>query len=79
MKKSGKYSDIRARICLLFNENKQRYGYRRIYGLLKREDITVQKKWFVRLCEKKDLLLSVNGPENIIPTREKSPHPCPTK
>lgn len=44
MRKSDKYAALRTRICLLFNENKQRYGYRRIYGLLKREDITVSEK-----------------------------------
>ena len=32
MKKPDKYNDIRVRNRLLFKENKQRYGYRRIYG-----------------------------------------------
>lgn len=44
MRQPDKYADIRAKIRLLFYENKQRYGYRRIYGLLKRENITVSEK-----------------------------------
>ncbi|OUQ60126.1 hypothetical protein B5E53_18750 [Eubacterium sp. An11] len=44
MKKPDKYNDIRVRIRLFFKENKQRYGYRRIYGLLKREKRTVSEK-----------------------------------
>ena len=67
MKKPDKYNDIRVRICLLFNENKQRYGYRRIYGLLKRESSQFQKKWSNRLCAKKNLLLFVSSTENVIP------------
>lgn len=43
-KKPDKYSDIRNRICQLFHENKQRYGYRRIHGLLNRKNITVSEK-----------------------------------
>ena len=39
-----KYSDIRTRIRQLFCENKQRYRYWRIYGLLKREGCTVSEK-----------------------------------
>ena len=43
-KQPDKYTDIRSRICQLLHENKQRYGYRRIYGLLKREELTVSEK-----------------------------------
>lgn len=57
VKKYDKYSDIRARICLLFNENKQRYGYRRIYGLLKREDITVSEKVVRQIMREKGLIV----------------------
>ena len=53
-KQPDKYSDIRNRIRQLFCENKQRYGYRRIYGLLKREGPLFQKKWFAGSCGKKD-------------------------
>lgn len=44
MKRPDKYENVRYRGGRLFYENKQRYGYRRIYGLLKRENITVSEK-----------------------------------
>lgn len=44
MKKTDKYDNMRSKVRLMFDENKQRYGYRRIYGLLKRENITVSEK-----------------------------------
>ena len=52
-RKPDKYADIRNRIRLFFNEKKKRYGYRRIYGLLKREHITVSEKvahGYYRVC-----------------------------
>lgn len=44
MRKPDKYADLRTKIRLFFNKNKHRYGYRHIYGLLKREHITVSEK-----------------------------------
>ena len=43
-KRDDKYKEIRSKIQALFHENSQRYGYRRIHGLLKRENITVSEK-----------------------------------
>lgn len=50
-KKCEKYSNIRKRIVEFFHENKERYGYRRIYGLLKREGITVSEKEVRRIMQ----------------------------
>lgn len=57
MKKSDKYNDIRVRIRLLFKENKQRYGYRRIYGLLKREKRTVSEKVVRQIMREEGLIV----------------------
>ena len=54
-KQPDKYSDIRTRIRQLFLENKQRYGYRRIYGLLKREGCTVSEKVVRRIMREERL------------------------
>lgn len=70
MRKPDKYAALRTRIHLLFNESKQRYGYRRIYGLLKREDITVSEKvvrqimreeGFVVICKRRRKYNSYQG------------------
>ncbi len=39
-----KYERLRCRITELFEENGRRYGYRRIYALLRRENIRVSEK-----------------------------------
>lgn len=57
MKKPDKYNDIRVRIRLLFKENKQRYGYRRIYGLLKREKRTVSEKVVRQIMREEGLIV----------------------
>lgn len=54
-RKPDKYADIRNRIRLFFNENKKRYGYRRIYGLLKREHITVSEKVVRQIMQEESL------------------------
>ena len=54
-KKPDKYSDIRNRICQLFHENKQRYGYRHIHGLLNWESITVSEKVVRQLMQEEGL------------------------
>ena len=56
-KQPNKYSDIRNRICRLFHENKQRYGYRRIYGLLKREKLTVSEKVIRQIMREEGLIV----------------------
>ena len=57
MKKPDKYNDIRVRIRLFFKENKQRYGYRRIYGLLKREKRTVSEKVVRQIMREEGLIV----------------------
>ncbi len=57
-KQPNKYSDIRNRIRQFFHENKQRYGYRRIYGLLKREELTVSEKVVRRIMREEGLIVS---------------------
>ena len=56
-KKPNKYSDIRNRILHLFHENKQRYGYRRIYGLLKREECTISEKVVRQIMREEGLIV----------------------
>ena len=56
LKKSWKYEKYRARIIELFTNNKGRYGYRRIHGLLKNEGIHISEK-IVRKIMKEELLL----------------------
>ena len=56
-KKPDKYSDIRNRIRQLFHENKQRYGYRRIHGLLNRENITVSEKVVRQIMREEGLIV----------------------
>lgn len=54
-KQPDKNSDIRNRIRQLFCENKQRYGYRRIYGFLKQEGCTVSEKVICRIMREERL------------------------
>jgi transposase InsO family protein/transposase-like protein len=56
-RKPDKYSNIRKRISELFHENKERYGYRRIYGLLKRKDITISEKVVRRIMSEEKLVV----------------------
>lgn len=58
MKKPDKYGDMRSKIRFLFYENKQRYGYRRIYGLLKRENMTVSEKIVRQIMREEGLVVS---------------------
>ena len=44
IQKEDKYTLLRVRVIELFTENKDRYGYRRIHALLKRENIIVSEK-----------------------------------
>ena len=50
-----KYENVRNKIITLFIENKERYGYRRIHALLKREDIIISEK-IVRRIMREELL-----------------------
>lgn len=58
MKRPDKYNDIRCRVRRLFHENKQRYGYRRIYGLLKREEIIVSEKVIRQIMREEGLIIN---------------------
>ena len=50
-----KYADIRPRIIDLFNENKGRYGYRRIHALLKKEGTILSEKVVRRIMKEEKL------------------------
>lgn len=44
---------------MLFTENKNRYGYRRIHTLLKRENLIVSEKIVFRIIVEEDLVIKV--------------------
>lgn len=54
-----KYLALRIHIKELFAENKNRYGYRRIHALLKREGITVSEKIIRRIMQEENLSVKV--------------------
>lgn len=55
MRREDKYDGVRRQISELFYENKCRYGYRRIYGLLKREGIVLSEKVVRRIMREDGL------------------------
>ncbi|WP_242949124.1 IS3 family transposase [Acetitomaculum ruminis] len=54
-----KYEGLRETIKNLFNENKARYGYRRIHALLKRKGIIVSKKIVRRIMKEEELIVKI--------------------
>lgn len=54
-----KYVSLRVRIKELFNENKSRYGYRRIHALLRREAIIVSEKIVRRIMKEENRMVKV--------------------
>lgn len=54
-RKPDKHKDLRNRITEIFTENKGRYGYRRIYGMLKREDLVISEKIIRRIMREEGL------------------------
>lgn len=54
-----KYFSVRIRIRELFTENKNRYGYRRIHAMLKREDFIVSEKIVRRIMHEENLVVKV--------------------
>ena len=54
-RRQDKHAALRRRIVELFEENKNRYGYRRIHGLLKREETTVSEKVVRRIMREEKL------------------------
>ena len=50
-----KYAEERRRIVEIFHENKNRYGYRRIHGILKRSNISISEKIVRRIMREEHL------------------------
>lgn len=59
MSQPDKYFSLRIRAKELFDENKNRYGYRRLHALLKREGIIVSEKIVRRIMRKEGLIAKV--------------------
>ena len=59
LNQDDKYTDLRIQIRNLFDENKKRYGYRRIHALLKRKGITVSEKIIRRIMKDEGLVVKV--------------------
>ena len=57
--KEDKYKAVRSRIIDLFAENHNRYGYRRIHALLKRENIIVSEKVVRRIMKEEQLFVKI--------------------
>ena len=55
MKQYDKYAEIRIRIKIIFQENRNCYGYRRIHGELKKIGITVSEKIVRRIMKEEHL------------------------
>lgn len=53
-----KYEELRNHIRLLFTENFERYGYRRIHALLSREGLRVSEKVVRRIMRQNDLIVT---------------------
>lgn len=59
LSQADKYAGIRSRIKEIFKENKEHYGYRRIYGLLAREGCAVSEKVVRRIMRQEDLAVNI--------------------
>ena len=59
LNRDDKYTKIRQRIREIFEENKERYGYRRIYGVLKNEGIVLSEKVVRRVMQEEGLSVRV--------------------
>ena len=55
--RTDSYSELRKKIGVLFKENHERYGYRRIHTLLKRDGIIVSEKIVRRLMSEEKLIV----------------------
>lgn len=58
MNRPNKYNNIRSMVRLLFHENNQCYGYQRIYGLLKRRNVTVSEKVACQIMREESLTVN---------------------
>lgn len=54
-----KYEEIKTKIVQLFKDNKERYGYRRINALLRRENIVVSEKIVRQIMKDNNLVVKV--------------------
>ena len=54
-----KYENLRTRIKGLYEENKKRYGYRRIHTSLKRENIVISEKIIRRIMRAEGLIVKI--------------------
>lgn len=59
LQKEDKYLSLREHVKLLFLDNKKRYGYRRIYGVLKNEGITISEKIIRRIMKEEGLIVKI--------------------
>jgi len=55
--REDKYAEVRCKIIELFIENKERYGYRRIHALLKRENIIISEKIVRKIMREEQLFV----------------------
>ena len=55
--RSNKYAEIRKRIIEIFYENRNCYGYRRIYGMLRKENIVLSEKVVRRIMKEENLVI----------------------
>ena len=58
MKRPDPYKGMCHKVKQLFHKNKQRYGYRRIYGLWRHENITVSEKVLHQIMREEGLTFS---------------------
>ncbi len=58
LKAPDKYSEVRKKIKSVFDDSSSRYGYRRIYSLLKSEKITISEKVIRRIMQEDKLIVS---------------------
>ena len=60
MRAEDKYREIRVKICKLFHNNYDAFGYRKIYILFKREGITLFQKVIRRIMQEEGLIVKVH-------------------
>ena len=57
IQKEDKYVDARKRVVEIFHENKKRYGYRRIHGILRKEGVILSEKVVRRIMNEEELVV----------------------
>ena len=61
MKRPDKYAKIRVQIKMIFQKNRNCYGYRRIYEELKKIGVTVSEKIVRRIMKEENLTCKVRA------------------